>query len=216
MSPIPLTPILQWLAILNHKKPELYSYVAIVIGLVVIAISTDWINQTDKFSFSIQVLTLIGLLFIKLNQIKKDWLDSIPNYLNVDFYYNGQLQIKTEFIPLVSLAGVREQAQTLAMSLNGGKYAPIYPVLHQIKHGEIKKIEDEKFEHNNQPIELHQASIELQVPFPELMKEQNYNVNVDIGEYLYWGYPFSTAEIKIKDKNHQTISSHINQESSTQ
>lgn len=211
----------QWKLIIKSRAMEIMSYAVILAAIIIVGLLTNWISQTDKFGLVIQVTTLLGLSLVKLSQIKQEWKSVIPDYLTVEYIYKGQVQIKAELIPLVSLTGVREQVQAIAKALNNEKNVALYPVLHKIEHGKIIKIERKGFEHSGDAIELHKTTIELKNKLPELQNENlstgektpaklsEYGVDVDSGEYLYWSYPFKDTDIQINNSEHQCVR-HVN------
>lgn len=206
-----------WKLIFKSNRKEMLSYVVIFIIIIIFGFSTGWVAKTDKFALMVQATTLFGLAWIKLSQIKQQWISQTPDYLTVEYTYKGQVQIKAELIPLVSLSGVREQVQAIAKALNSEANVALYPVLHKIEHGKIIKLDHEGFEHNGQPIELHKTTIELKNKLPELVdvnpktkdetpaRLSEYGVNLDLGEYLYWTYPFKDSDIQINNAKDQFV-----------
>lgn len=157
--------------------------------------------KTDKFALLLDISLLICVFIIGLKQYYKEWVDSLPNYLTVNFCYQNQLQIKVDLIPLSSLGDIRGQAQSVAQSLNNGTRVALYPMLSKIEASRIEKV----FFSENQAtmIEHHEVYINLEKPIYEQTPGLKlFDIDVE-KEYLFWGYPFQEDSLKAVNRDSQ-------------
>lgn len=211
MKAIPLSWKQKWLATLNHHKTPILIFAGfIILVFSSLAYFRAWgglgqiFSSTDKFAFLVDTTILISVFVIGLKQYYQEWIDSLPNYLTVNFCYNdqatSQLHIKVDYIPLSSLGDMRGQAQSVVQSLNNGKRVELFPMLSKIEESIIEKV----FLPNHSEatvIEHHEVYIHLETALNEQEGVlRDFKVKTPI-EYLYWTYPFDQNSYFAVDHN---------------
>jgi len=197
----------------NKKRAQTIFYILIVLVLIVSSVLVCYspennslinLSNTTTHFFDIKtvfidilppILVFIG---IRLPQKRKQWVQELDNYLDVNFVYNNQIQIKVERVPLASIANAREQAQAMIKALNDDMYASLEPMLKDFRSYEIRR---ESIGNEEKCIELHRATIELTKPLSQQpLSTQNrglahYRVDETKNEFIYWNIPNKTKKI---------------------
>lgn len=186
----------KWVATIWHHKTPIFIFTA-SLGLLFATLLyfRFWggLGQifaiTDKFAFLVDMTILVSVFLIGLKQYYNEWVDSLDNYLTVNFCYQNEIQIKVDYIPLASIGDMRGQAQSVAQSLNNGERVALFPMLSKIEDSIIEKV---FFPNHPEPtvIEHHEVYIHLEGPINE-QKGVLCDFKVELpDEYLYWTYPF--------------------------
>lgn len=196
----------------NLKKPEPILFMVVVISMSVFTYCNsdvkDWFASTDKYSLGIEILTLVTLVSLWLYNMSNRWIDSLPNYLTAKFYYDNQLRLQFNYIPLTDPADIRSQAQTIGQVLGTGRplHMSISPYIQEICNKEIciyngaTKPEGHKMA---SPFEHHTVHINLQEDIKQ--QEDRLNLiadklaNLESHQYISLNAPFKAENAKIVD-----------------
>lgn len=172
----------------------------IFIGMEWWSQSINWAIRFDLISTLIGFLPLVPLLFIWRNQKQQEWQNNIPNYLNVTFTYKDKPQIKVFHIPLVDIADIRSQAQSVGQSLNDDQRLKIAPVL-DITKGTKIYIDTTKELNRGQPFEQHEVTIKMKSLLTEHERGVAQTHTLMADDVIYWSYPFDEKNILVKRDN---------------
>lgn len=179
-------------------------FCAIAIGVVAFILSAFYFF--GKIDIAGAVLTLLGyipVIALLQTNLKKQWENSLPAYLDAHFEFQGKKLVVMSSIPLFNETDLRAQAQSainiLLPSESKNKF-PLKPIISEGATSDIV-IDKNKLINSGNPLKKHCISISLTrnpfitdsenqaVKFEEKIQEHISSI-INDNCYLYIYYPF--------------------------
>lgn len=152
-------------------------------------------NKFDWISALLGIIPLVPVVLILYVSRYKQWRLDLPNFLTVNYIFEGKPKLRAELIPLSGLSDIRAQAQTISRIFNEDQANfPLKPALSKSHPSQIMK-DSNCILNQGKPFELHEVDIEL---ISDVTKQKNF---IDLekpcneGSMITSKYPFTQTNV---------------------